>query len=251
MSLLQTLLGRLTLKKQASDANGIDHYDRLEQLRKNHDFIDVKVTSSGDSYQSIILAIDVDNGELVIDQPFPPNGLENMQAGDTVEITSQSRLALISFYTRILAIDETDGDNIYRLELPEEVGRNHSRNAYRVYVDREEDLQIQMDIDLQDPVGDIRIINLSSDGIKLGFPEDITEQLQAQPDFPHCVIQLPSGLDIDCSIGIKNIYRIRSPRSHSLAGGALEILDPQHRSKLDQYLFSVQRQQRRREIRFN
>jgi predicted SAM-dependent methyltransferase len=48
---------------------------------------------------------------------------------------------------------------------------------------------------------------------------------------------------------VRNAYVMRTPSLHTMVGGQLTIDMPSHRTKLDQYLASVQRKQRRREAR--
>ncbi len=249
MAFFKSLLNRLMpSSNRVDELDAGDHYERLERLRIQHDWIDVKLTGHDRSYQSLVLDIDLDNKELVIDDLYPPEGLDSIEPGDTVEISSQARYALIHFYTRVLARQQRDGQPCYRLELPEEVGLNHGRGAYRVYVEPENGLDI--DIDLRgESLIDVRVINLSAEGVKLSFANDISDQLGDNITLKNCLMRLPGGEDIDCDITLRNIYRMRSPHTHTLGGGQLVINNPQQRIKLQQYLAAVQRKQRRRETR--
>lgn len=248
MAFITALINRIFDRADNKQSEPKDHYEALEFLRKNHDWIDVTVTQTQHSYQSMVLDIDAEHHELLIDELYPATDVDKLQPGDTIEINSRSRRVQVSFYTRILAHEVIDGKEAFRVELPEEVGRNHSRQAYRVYVQNEEFLSI--DVPSSDiPISDPRIINLSTEGIKLSFAEDIGEQLNKQRHLKGCLIKLPDGFDIDCDIELRNIYHIRTPHPHSLTGGVLTIKHPQQRVKLEQYLASVQRKQRRRESR--
>ncbi|MEE8060136.1 MAG: flagellar regulator YcgR PilZN domain-containing protein [Pseudomonadales bacterium] len=251
MAFLKSLINWLKpSNKVINKADPDDHYQRLERLRINHDWIEVKVTKTNKSYQSLVLEIDPDNNELVIDDLYPPEKLENIEPGDTVEITSQLRHALINFYTRILARQIRDGEACYRLELPVEVGHNHSRCAYRIYVESEEGLDIEINHE-GEPLLDVRIINLSAEGIKLSFADAIGSKDKNNLSFNHSIIHLPTDYDIDCHIELHKLYRMRSPHLHTLGGGKLIVENPQHRVKLQQYLAAVQRRQRRRENRLS
>ena len=217
-------------------------------LRKNHDWIDVRLAKTDQQFQSLILSIDPENHELIIDELFPRESGASIAPGETVEIVSRSKRLPINFYTRILAIDQADDGQLLRLELPEEIGSNHNRGAYRVFVGNEEDLGISINLPDCDP-GYVQIINLSSDGIKLNFARDISRELNNPSSLKDCIIHLPDGYDIDCELVIRNVYRITSPTVHTLAGGTISVPQPQHRAKLSQYLAAIQRKQRRRETR--
>lgn len=250
MAIFQTFLKRLFNKGDTSSSETVDHYEHLEKLRRNHDWLQVSLTKSNRSYQSLIINIDVENHELLIDDLYPPEDLEHIEAGDTVAIQSQSKRNPVSFYTRVLAKEFIDGERCWRLELPEEVGLNHSRSAFRVYVENEPSLEIELYIEDQ-ALDNVRIINLSSEGLKLSFDEADTAILEKNRLFENSIIRLPTDEDIDCTIQLSNLYRIRTPHPHTLGGGKLTVSNAQQRVKLQQYIAAVQRKQRRRETRDN
>ncbi len=248
MAFIKTILNKILPNSDKDTHANEDHYLQLERLRIDHDWITAKVTKNGVIYQSLILEVDIENSELIIDELYPPENLQHIEPGDTVEIYSQNDNKPVNFYSRILAREDNGEDARWRLELPAEVGRNQSRSAYRVYVESEQELEIELYSD-NEPLYDVRIINISAEGIKLSFAEALRDQLHDNQEFPACIIRLPTGFDIDCDIQLRNLYSIRTPLPHLLGGGKLTIENPQQRVKLQQYLAAVQRQQRRRETR--
>jgi c-di-GMP-binding flagellar brake protein YcgR len=250
MAFFKSLLSRLLPDSKLLDDNSGDHYDRLERIRINYDWIDVTISKNKQCYQSLILEIDIANHELLIDDLYPPIQLDQIEAGDRVKISCQSNHAELSFYSRILARELRDGEACYRLELPEAVGINHSRSAYRVYVENERALRLAITLE-GEPLQNVRIINLSTQGLKFSFAKEMADQLQQKRQLSDCVIHLPEGYAIDCDIELINIYRIHTPEPHTLGAGMLIIKQPQHRVKLQQYLAGIQRKQRRREIHTN
>ncbi|WP_101757520.1 flagellar brake protein [Oceanicoccus sp. KOV_DT_Chl] len=250
MSFLKSLIHRVFSDNDADKSETDDRYAQLEQLRIDHDWINVNITKTDQTYQSLIVTIDIENGELIIDDLYPPENLDQLEAGDTIEIFSQSRTKLVNFYTRILAREFHDGSPSWRLELPTEIGRNHSRGAYRIYVESEQGLELDIYHD-NEPIPDVHIINLSAEGLKLSISQQAEGILKTNQHFTNCIIRLPSGFDVDCDLDLRNSYHIRTPTPHILAGGKLTIHNPQQRVKLQQYLAAVQRHQRRREMRVN
>ncbi|MBL4826548.1 MAG: flagellar brake protein [Spongiibacteraceae bacterium] len=249
MTFINTLIHRLLNKSaEQEEFEASNHYETLQLLQRNHEWIDVSIIKTEKSYQSLVLEIDPENHELLIDDLYPSEDLEKLETGDTIEISCKSRKVLVNFYTRILKREFIDGKGAFRVELPEEIGINHGRQAYRIFVHNEAQLAIEVQYH-DEYLDDVSIVNLSTEGIKLNFAAELSEQLDKDRVLEHCLIKLPSGFDIDCSIELRNIYRIRTPHPHTLAGGTLTITQPQQRVKLEQYLASVQRQQRRREAR--
>lgn len=249
MAFLKSLIDRLFPGRESGGSHmPEDQYERLDYLRHHHEWIDVTVCKSGRSYQSLILAIDPDHKEMVIDELYPNRNGEHLESGDRLEVNCRSKHAPVNFFTRLLARETRDGETAYRLELPEEIGIRHSRETYRVYVENEPGLDIDIRIEDQ-TVPAVRIINLSTDGIKLSFPQDAAPLLDQTHQLTDCLIRLPTDMYVDCEIELRNVYPIRSPFPHILAGGKMTVPHPQQRVKLQQYLASVQRKQRRRENR--
>ncbi|MGK0498995.1 MAG: c-di-GMP-binding flagellar brake protein YcgR [Oceanicoccus sp.] len=248
MAFIKSLISKVLAANKEGDNTETDHYASLEQLRINHEWIDVRVNKTSQSYQSMVLNIDIEANELLIDQLYPPQDINQLGSGDMVEIHSQSKRNPVSFYTRILAREDKQGEAAWRLELPEEIGINQSRSAFRVYVEQEQDLAIDIFIADQ-PLYRVNIINLSAEGIKLSFSAQDGQRLENFQTLEDCIIRLPDGFDVDCRIDLRVLYSIRAPVPHFMAGGKVEVKQPQQRIKLQQYLASTQRRQRRREMR--
>jgi c-di-GMP-binding flagellar brake protein YcgR len=242
---LKKLIGLQTAKETSSEHSDLQ---LLTRLCHDHALIDVKVMRLAMQYQSMILAVDVDNDELIIDQLFPAEKLDELEAGDSIEISCNNRGKVINFFSRILMPDHFQDTPCYRLELPRDIGQNQSRGAYRVYVDREQGLTIDLG-STDNRLLSAHIVNLSPEGLKLSFIDDLSGSLKANQCFEHTLITLPDGFDIECRLTVRNSYSVRSTHIHSLAGASIEIPNPQQRVKLNQYLAGVQRKQRRRENR--
>lgn len=252
MALLKSLFARLR-GAQARTKKEADNYSQLEILQKRHSFIEVKFPRLEQSFQSMILELHPDDGFLVIDELYPAEGRQKLLEGDEAEITAQVPGIKLAFFSKLLIREIAEGLPVYRMELPEEIGSTVRRRAFRVYVEREANLVIDLDTLNSNNNGDTsiegHIVNLSSDGIKLSLRGNVAKQLEKNRVLENCLIRLPNGIDIDATIELRNIYTIRTPTLHTLAGGVLNVAIPSQRTKLNQYLAAVQRKQRRRESR--
>lgn len=247
MALLKSLFARLRgapdkTKKEA------DNYSQLEILQRRHSFIEVKFPRIEQSFQSMILELHPDDSFLVIDELYPAEGRQKLLEGDEAEIIAQVPGIKVAFFSKLLAREITEGLPVYRMELPEEIGSTVRRRSFRVYVEREANLAIDLG-KIGEQSLSAHVVNLSADGIKLSLRGNVSKQLEKNRLLENCLIRLPNGIDIDASIELRNIYTIRTPTLHTLAGGVLSIAIPSQRTKLNQYLAAVQRKQRRRESR--
>jgi c-di-GMP-binding flagellar brake protein YcgR len=248
MALLKKILVRLGLKSAQNHDDKSDNYSQLELLQRRHSFIEVKFPRIEKSFQSMILELHPDDSYLLVDELYPDAGRDELMEGDAAEISAQAPGIKVSFFSKLLARESIEGTPAYRMELPEEIGSTLRRRAYRVYVEREPGLAIDIRDEEGQPI-DAHVVNLSGDGIKLSLRGNVSKLLEKNRALEKCVIKLPNHIDIDCSIDIRNIYVIRTPSLHTLAGASMSVPMPSHRTKLGQYLAAVQRKQRRREAR--
>lgn len=247
MALLKSLFARLR-GAPARTKKETDNYSQLELLQRRHSFIEVKFPRLEQSFQSMILELHPDDGFLVVDEFYPAEGRQKLLEGDEAEIIAQVPGIKLAFFSKLLVREITEGLPVYRMELPEEIGSTVRRRAFRVYVEREANLAIDLG-KVGDSNFEAHIVNLSPDGIKLSLRGNVAKQLEKNRTLENCLIRLPNGIDIDANIELRNIYAIRTPTHHTLAGGMLNVAIPSQRTKLNQYLAAVQRKQRRRESR--
>ena len=245
MAIIKSLISKVLPSSRQKTGEVEDHYAQLDKLRLDHEWINVLITKNDRRYQSLILSIDRENHVLLIDDLYPPEYLEQVQPGDTVQISSQDRLQPVHFFSRVIEHHYREGNRCWRFELPKEIGSNQSRNAFRVYVEKENGLSL--DIHHQgELLQGLRIINLSTEGLKFSI-DDAEKLLKSHPKFQNCIIYLPDGNAIDCDIHILSSQKNYKPVPHILAGGKLTFHNPQQRVKLQQYLAAVQRRQLRRD----
>jgi c-di-GMP-binding flagellar brake protein YcgR len=248
MALLRSLLNLWRQKSVVSADKADDRFVLLQQMQRRHSFIEVKFPRIERSFQSMILELRPTDGLFLADELYPPEGREKLLEGDIAEISCRERGMTVNFFSRLLLREVAEGAPMYHMELPDDIGASYRRHAFRIYVEREEDLSI----DLRDMDGnplDAHIINLSADGIKVSFAGDRARQIEREQHFKDVLIRLPDGSDIEGDLQFHNSYVMRAPGLHTLAGGSLKIATAPQRTRLDQYLAAVQRRQRRRESR--
>ncbi len=224
-----------------------DRFQALEQLQHRHSFIEIKFPRIDRSFQSMILDLRPADGVILVDELYPPEGREKLLEGDVAEVIGRDRGAVVSFFSRFLLRELIDGTPAYHMELPDDIGASYRRHAFRIYVENEAGLEIDLR-DAEDNPLEARIINLSADGIKLSMHGDQVKLLE-RAEFENCIIRLPDDVDIECRLKFSNVYLMRSPILHTLAGASIKVATAPQRTRLDQYLAAIQRRQRRRESR--
>lgn len=222
----------------------------LQALVRRRGLVVVHFHRTRYSYQSMLLALRAELGEMVLDELFPSDGVDELQRGDLASVVCHDSGLPLSFVTRLLGREDLDGYPAYRMELPGSIDGDNPRQAYRVYVENEQDLSLSLMFDDTAETVRCRIVNLSVDGLKIDLDGDRSTALRHQGQFDGCQLHLPGGDQVGCAITVRNTACVRTPTLRTLAGASLKIPSAPGRVKLNRYLAAVQRQQRRREMRF-
>lgn len=220
---------------------------RLQQLALDHTFVDVRFPErTGNSYQSLILKINPDEGYLLIDEFFPSSDNVLVSPGDEVLITSQRKGMPVSFSTVVqsICIDEGDGMPAYRLEIPDSVDARQRRRHFRVQVEPDAGVKVRIPNDDSTTLL-CTVHNLSYSGIRFSTGGNIAQQLETQRIFSNVLLTLPDEVTIQCQIEVMSYEFKRLPYRHMLIGGKFRAISSSNQKKLDQYLALMQRSQRK------
>lgn len=232
---------RTTTAGEVAEISTLRH---LDSMRKAHSLLDIRVPRlNGLRCQSMVLAINTEEGYLTLDEPFPPARLES---GDTLHITCRLKnRAPIEFNSKLLRKQTGTDGNSYLLELPESLQSEGGLENYRIYVDQE---NLTLELTIDDELLQCHVIAMSFDSIKFHILGQFSQQLKEATLFKHGYLRLPDEL-IECDLTIEQSFDLSRPLLHTLCTAKLELVDKADSKKFNQYLASVQRRQRRRELR--
>jgi c-di-GMP-binding flagellar brake protein YcgR len=220
---------------------------RLQQLAQARTFVDVRfLERTNQNYQSLILKVEPQEKYLLIDEFFPGNDNALISPGDEVEITSQRKGMPVKFTTVIqsICLEEQDGMPAYKLAIPDNILANQRRRHFRVQI--AEDSGIKIRIPNNENSGLLcTVYDLSHAGIGFSAGGNITQVLQENPILISCKLTLADGTPIECDIEVKSFEFRRHPYRHTTVGGKLSGIPATMQRKLDQYLASMQRLQRK------
>lgn len=105
----------------------------LIEAQRSRAIIDILVTGSSQSYQSVILGVDIANGSMLIDELFPAGfiGLANQAMTIKVRRMDGSR---VSFATHIIERSRLGDVDNYRVALPANIDYRQRREVFRLDV---------------------------------------------------------------------------------------------------------------------
>lgn len=208
-----------------------DQYRPLWQLLAQRQLIEVKVEGSTLSYQTIVLAIDIQRGLLWLDDLFPSQHV--LEVGDSITLRHHRNGEQLSFSAPILAWGSSYGAAGFAIMLPEQLCYAPRRQFNRAQVNSNLSVKIR-------PIGqDISygsVLDISSGGLRVSIPGNLLGQLRHGALVPLCELSLSDELNIRCAARVRSFRLLRSPHRNTQI--SLEFVDlPQERAQqLQQFI---------------
>ncbi len=220
----------------------------LKKLQREHCFVDVRFPGRDDTvFQSLILEVDHDSNLLTIDELYPASDVGDVTAGEVVEITSRKKGIRLSFTTHIEMIDYDDGAPLYQLEIPASLKAKQQRRYFRIQVQPDSDIRLN----IFDEAGLMcTVLNLSNNGIGFYVSGNHSEALRQKDHLRDCILKLPEKISINCGIDLRSVEFKKHPNRRTLVGGAFRNISQTDLKKLESFIASVQRTERKKESRF-
>jgi c-di-GMP-binding flagellar brake protein YcgR len=213
-----------------------DRYQPLWQLLNQRQIIEVKVEGSSFSYQTLVLAIDIQRGLLWLDDLFPSQHL--LDTGDQITLRHHRNGEQLTFTSPILAWGSNYGANGLAIMLPENLCYSPRRQFRRADMSDKPSLNIKLRALGQD-ISYGSVLDISSGGLRASIPGNLLGQLRHGALLPLCELALSDELTLRCSARIRSFRLLRAPHRHTQV--SIEFVDlPQERlQQLQQYINNI------------
>lgn len=249
MAILQAVLQRFSRKVEGpaapfSATNLADQINAcapLFELQERRQLIEIVCERSGESFQSMVLSIDVTAGTLELDELFPTPKTHGLCPGDLLTFKHHNGGQLLTFTTPLESIMQTLDAPLYTLILPESVAYRQRRIAPRMTLSRQQPLTVR----LQSPwrtAWYATANNISHGGMRLIIGGNVLDQLEPASLIPLCEFNLHQELNIRCQGRVRGFRFIRRPYRHTEI--SLEFIDlgPQQQRQLQHFIEKIQKQ---------
>ncbi|MCG8669416.1 MAG: flagellar brake protein [Pseudomonadales bacterium] len=224
-------------------------YLALFQLMRDHRMLKLKVRGDNHIYQTVLLEVNADEGYLVIDEPFPADGVlsGNFRQDVVLEYEREGFSTIIRSVVEMRI--EEDGDKYFRLAWPqvEEVQR---RDQFRLDVSGSwvDDIVIS-GVDGQQVIS---VLDLSATGVRVAFAGNQVESIYAGTYLSNLTLQL-SGCDpMRFNIDITHCHYVPDAElggiQSTIAGGRFVGLSYREKQAIQRFIFSAQRSERRDQL---
>ncbi|MET0356925.1 MAG: PilZ domain-containing protein [Cellvibrio sp.] len=213
-----------------------DKYEALHQLLNQRQIIEVKVEGSSLSYQTLVLAIDVQRGLLWLDDLFPKQHL--LEIGDRITLRHHRNGEQLSFSSPILAWGTNYGANGLAILLPEQVSYIPRRQHRRADMSDKSSLNLKLRAVGHDAVY-ASLLDISSGGLRASVPGNLLGQLRHGALLPLCELILSDELTIRCSARVRGFRLLRLPHRHTQISIEFVDLPFERQQQLQQFINNI------------
>lgn len=218
----------------------------LENLRLERSLLSVQIDQRPVRYNSAVLKVDAVNGALLLDELTPADGHQRIQVGSKLRVIGSCRGVPVTFRTHVEAKRELKNVGFYQVALPDAVDYRQRRAYFRAHAPRVLQLQVVLQSETGDFIGQGRILNLSLGGFGALFAENIA--IQALDRVLIEPLQLPEDTELTGTAQIRWLQLLRAEKQVRI-GVRLDRLVPEQERLLRHTLIALQREEIRRQVR--
>ena len=213
----------------------------LFRLRREHRLLRLCFSGIKQDFQSLLLEVDLKQGRLLLDEPFPHLPEGEYLAARTVSVASVEGAASTRFESRIQGLVPYHDANALVLALPASVTAAQRRNHFRLPVLDHMPVKAMLRLENQ-RTHSAQVLDLSSQGVRLMVHSRV-DLLPGQTTT--LLLRIGDENGMLCSLRICNCQPIKNA---TLLGGELLGLNPPQIQLIERFIARTQRIQRQREM---
>lgn len=197
-----------------------EQYQSLYDLQNQRQLLEVKITGSNRSYQSMIVAIDLERGLLWLDDLFPQQRV--LDPGDELCIRHHRNTEELVIHAPVVALGSSYGTSGMAVLLPNFAYYQSRRRFPRYTVGHQSPLSVKIRPLGQEPsYGTLQDISIG--GMRLMVAGNLLPQLRHDAMMPLCEVNLTKDLQIRCRARICAFRMGRNPYRHTQI--SIEFID--------------------------
>ena len=211
----------------------IHRYASLIRLQDERQLVEILLPGHTDSFQSMIIGVDLYHQQLIIDD-FSP-AIHNREAllGQTLTLRHQHNRQMLQISSEVLGWEEDS--QAFLLKLPEEVTYQPRRQSARLFLAGHIPLSATIN-PLYGAPWYASVSNISSGGMRVVVTGDLRQQLHKHKRLKHCELMLDDNTLITCRGLIKSFRYHGRPYKRTDISIAFESLSEEDRLQLDSFI---------------
>ena len=214
----------------------LEQYEPLHQLLNQRQILEVKIEGSTLSYQTLVLAIDIQRGVLWLDDLFPKQHL--LEIGDRITLRHHRNGEQLCFSSPVLAWGNNYGANGLAILLPENVFYTPRRQYRRADMSDRSSLSLKLRAVGHDAIY-ASVLDISSGGLRASVSGNLLGQLRHGALLPLCELVLSDELTLRCSARVRSFRLLRTPHRHTQISIEFVDLPFERQQQLQQFINNI------------
>ncbi|MFT5421739.1 MAG: c-di-GMP-binding flagellar brake protein YcgR [Candidatus Endobugula sp.] len=243
MGLFNHFIDRLThtevepiVNQQAIEHRLLEHYDNYNHLLKlqaARQLVEVLLNNRKNSFQSMIINIDLINDSFGLDAFSPTLLAPESLIGQDITIRHQHQWKKLEINTSI--IDWSVVDQCYRLNLPEFADYQPRRNYPRLLLDNNNLLKTHIN-PLYGAPWYATVKDISQGGMRINIPGDLRQHLHKDKLLPQCQVILDEDITVKCRGVVRAFTYVSKPYRHTEISIEFHNMNHFHQTDLKRFI---------------
>lgn len=243
MAFLQAMLDKISFRAvdhvepefaRENISEKIHRFMPLYRLQEQKQFIEVVSETTGETFQSLILGIDLVNEQIDLDELFPAPQFA-VAPGDRFTIQHHRDGKVIAFTSTLEAVEHGLDGQIFTFELPETLVHRQRRRYSRVNMSQQQPLTARLQSPWRTPWF-ATIKNLSANGMRVTVGGNALDQLRPGAIIPQCEFEFNADFKFRCQARVRAFKFVRRPYRHTEISVQFLDLPPTQVRTLDEFL---------------
>ena len=246
MGIINRVLGSLSKSKPVSVIDQqdsplglfaqVNRYVSLIQLQDQRQLVEIISTDFIDSFQSMIIGVDLYHQQLIIDELSPRIQNPESLIGRTLTIRHQQNRQMINIDVDVIAWSEET--QCLHLSLPEDIGYTPRRQNYRMELLTAAPINALI-APLYGAPWHSTLTNISLGGMRIIVSGDLRSELKKHKPLKKCTFTLPTGNTITCGGRVKSFSFIGRPYRRTEISIEFDSLTEDHNFELEQFIEQI------------
>lgn len=214
----------------------------LRRLKESRALLSVRVSAEEEeAYNSAILEVRPEAGELLLDEIHPKKGHERFLQSGALRAQALIKGVQVGFAATLKASGIEEGIAYYHVSLPEVVHYGQRRSHYRAQIGLGLTVPVHLvfednrTIVTEGVLRDISVGGMSAE-VKIDLPADLREG-DARPT---CIIMLPTGAKVCAGLEVCFAQKDKDP-TRLRVGGRFVDLDPAQQKAVERFVAYLDR----------
>ncbi len=218
----------------------------LKTLMQNRDPLTVTFTDRSQKFQSFIVKLDTDQGELWIDELIPREGDKYASQGESFRIDAWHEGIHMRWDCPGATQVELDDAPAYSAGVPDELFYHQKRGAFRASVRRTADIAVELAHPERKRRFTAYLMDLSATGCKIRLEGDMSRSLSPGELYTPATLHLPDAGRVEVAMEVRHVeYREEANETH--AGMMFKQPTALAQRSIDRFVNFLQREARRME----